>query len=131
MHVPAVLADGGVHAALWCQSQGQGAVLTLHINVEAAEARQEHHLANRTAHMHVTIGWSVCGVCMCGGVTSSHIQTQCVAARARVCADLREHMCQSLTSSCTGGFQQSAPNVTEGSRSPLNAWLRSHNKADL
>lgn len=49
MHIPAMLVIGRVNATLWCQSQNQGAVLILHVNIEAAEAWQEHHLASSTA----------------------------------------------------------------------------------
>lgn len=45
-HIPAVLVDYSVHAALWCQRQNQGAFLILHVYVETAKARQEHHLSN-------------------------------------------------------------------------------------
>lgn len=41
-----MLADYSVHAALWCQRQNQRAFLILHIDVETAKARQEHHLSD-------------------------------------------------------------------------------------
>lgn len=127
MHVPAVLADDGVHAALWCQRQNQGAVLTLHIYVEAAKARQEHHLTNSTSHMHVTVRK---GRGRVFPPNDLYPYTESVCDCVCACVGLRQHMCLSLTSPAPG-FQQSAPNVTKGSRSPPNAWLHSHNKPDL
>lgn len=54
-HIPAVQADNSVHAALWCQRQNQSAVLILHIYIEAAKARQEHHLRNNILQINVAI----------------------------------------------------------------------------
>lgn len=41
-----MLADYSVHAALWCQRQNQRAFVILHMDVQTAKARQEHHLSN-------------------------------------------------------------------------------------
>lgn len=46
IHIPAVLVDYSVHAALWCQSQNQGAFFILYIDVETSKTRQEQHLSN-------------------------------------------------------------------------------------
>ena len=43
-----MLVGHSVQAALWRQTQNQGAFLIQHVNVEAAEAWQEHHLGNNT-----------------------------------------------------------------------------------
>lgn len=45
IHIPAVLVHYSVHAALWCQSQNQGAFFILYIDVETSKTRQEHHLS--------------------------------------------------------------------------------------
>lgn len=113
--LPAVLLRYGVHAALWCQSHNQGSFFRFHVDVEASEPRQEHHLVWSTVkHLHALM-------------LTLAVQRFGVWAQSAVYPG---YMCLALTPSAPGS-QGSAFGVTKGSRPPLNTWLRSHNKVDL